>query len=204
MDVTRTARWLGALQALLPPGQAISRDPAANTTQLLEAFAAMFGDTEQGFDEWFAQYDPNVATTMLADWERLLGLPDCCDDGVALDLAQRRANVLERLTVLGGQTPQWYIELMARRGVAVTIDELGNHTWRVNAPMAAETWFRAGQSRAGDSIRTWGNAPMECRINRLKPAHTVALFGYSDMVDTTAPLWSGPIAGAGIGMGSIA
>lgn len=179
MDVTRTARWLGALQALLPPGQAVTREPAANVTKLLEGMGAMLGDSERSFDEWQTQYDPALATTMLADWERLLGLPDCCDAGVAQTLQERRAAVIEKLYGMGGATPQYFIDLMARRGVPITIDELGNYKWRVNAPMAGYKEFLAGGAVAGDALREWGNKPMECRITRLKPAHTLAVYGYA-------------------------
>lgn len=178
MDVTRTRKWLGALQALLPPGLAITREPDASITKLLESWAAMMGDAELSFEEWLAQYDPNQATTMLADWERFLGLPDVCDAGIAQTLQQRRAAVVERLYIMGGNSRQYFIDMMARRGVAITIDELAAHFWRVNAPMVNLRYFRAGQGRCGERLRTWGDAPMECRIRRLKPAHTRVVFGY--------------------------
>jgi hypothetical protein len=72
---------------------------------------------------------------MLTDWERLPGLPDCCDAGIAQTLQQRRAAVVEKLYIMGGNSPQYFIDMMARRGIAITIDELGNYVWRVNAPM---------------------------------------------------------------------
>ncbi len=179
MDVTRTTRWLGALQALLPPGAAITREPDANITKLLESWAAMIGDAELSFEDWAAQYDPNVATLMLADWERFLALPDVCDVGIEQTLQERRAAVVERLYIMGGNSRQYFVDMMARRGVAITIDELAPHFWRVNAPMVNLHYFRAGAGRCGDRLRTWGSPPMECRIRRLKPAHTRVTFGYS-------------------------
>lgn len=176
----RTATWLGALQALLPPGVAITREPQANVTKLLEAWAAMLGDAELSFDEWFAQYDPNVAVAMLEDWERFLGLPDICDAGIAQTLQERRAAVVERLCIMGGNSRQYFIDMMARRGIPITIDELATHFWRVNAPMANMRYFRVGgsASRMGERLRSWGDPPTECRIRRLKPAHTRVVFGY--------------------------
>jgi uncharacterized protein YmfQ (DUF2313 family) len=159
MDVTRTAKWLSALQALLPPGVAITREPDANVTKLLESWAAMMGDAELSFEDWLAQYDPNQATTMLADWERFLGLPDCCDAGVAQTLQQRRAAVVEKLYVMGGNSPQYFIDMMARRGIAIAIQELGNHVWKVTTALVNLHYFRAGQGRCGERLRTWGNAP---------------------------------------------
>lgn len=176
--MTTLQRWLGALQALLPPGEAISREPAANITKLLEGMAAMLGSAESSFEGWLAQYNPLQATELLADWERLLGLPDCCDMGVATTLEQRRIAVLEKLTVLGGASPQYFIDMMARRGVTITIDELGNYAWRVNAPIVNLRHFRVGAARMGDRLRAWGDLQMECRITKLKPAHTQVIFGY--------------------------
>lgn len=40
--------------------------------------------------------------------------------------------------------------------------------------------FRAGRSRAGERLRTFGSSALECTINRTKPAHTVALYAYPD------------------------
>jgi uncharacterized protein YmfQ (DUF2313 family) len=40
--------------------------------------------------------------------------------------------------------------------------------------------FRAGLSAAGERLRTWGNDTLECKLNQLKPAHTIALFAYGD------------------------
>ena len=39
-------------------------------------------------------------------------------------------------------------------------------------------WFQADSSGAEDRLATWGNSEFECAINRAKPAHTIALFGY--------------------------
>lgn len=198
MTAAITARWLGALQALLPPGQALSREPDANVTKLLEGMGSALGEAECAFDDWLAQYDPLQADALLIDWERLLGLPDCCDAGVERTLETRRAEVLEKLTVLGGATPQYFIDLAARRGLAITIDELGNHTWRMNAPLVNVEYFRAGVSRVGQRLRTWGDTALECRFLRLKPAHTRVIFAYSDgfvpMDVLYAPISAAPIS----------
>lgn len=42
--------------------------------------------------------------------------------------------------------------------------------------------FRAGRSRSGERLRTFGNAALECTINRAKPAHSIAIFAYPDPV----------------------
>lgn len=177
MDVTRTARWLGTLQALLPPGDAISRDPLANVTKLLEAKAAMLGSAEMSFEAWLEQYEPAVAVEMLDDWDRLLGLPDCCDVGAVRTQAQRRIEILEKLTVVGGQSAGYYVDMMARRGVAITVQDLGSNVWKVTTALLNLTVLRVGD-RVGMRLRSWGNISMMCRIDRLKPAHTRIVFAY--------------------------
>ncbi|MNJ68827.1 hypothetical protein D3C77_651150 [compost metagenome] len=71
-----------------------------------------------------------------------------------------------------------------RAGLAAAGDALTNggwaFTWRVHAPEVAVIPFRAGLSAAGEQLRAWGNDTLECKINQLKPAHTVALFAYGD------------------------
>ncbi|PTT74648.1 phage tail protein, partial [Pseudomonas sp. HMWF007] len=53
-------------------------------------------------------------------------------------------------------------------------------TWVVRAPAVSITYFRSGQSASGEPLRTWGNDTLECKINQLKPAHTIALFAYGE------------------------
>jgi uncharacterized protein YmfQ (DUF2313 family) len=65
--------------------------------------------------------------------------------------------------------------------LSITIDEQVSglpHRWRMNAPnntVIESTCL----SPCTDSLRIWSNEPFECSINKLKPAHSEALFGYS-------------------------
>ena len=67
--------WLAALQAMLPPGRAFTREPDALLTKLLGALAAMLLAVQIKLENLLLQADPRLATDMLPDWERLLGLP---------------------------------------------------------------------------------------------------------------------------------
>jgi hypothetical protein len=33
-------------------------------------------------------------------------------------------------------------------------------------------------SAVGEALRTWGNDLLECKMNQIKPAHTILIFGY--------------------------
>ncbi|MGE0333103.1 MAG: YmfQ family protein [Ramlibacter sp.] len=165
-----------ALLASLPP---VSYDPSA--PQVLReslAPATVLAGAEQLIADIWREQDPHFADVTLADWERVLGLPDCCTT-TAQTVEERVAAVVEKWLMRGRLDRAYYVAMMARRGVAITIDELGNHKWRVNAPMFNYKEFLAGAAVAGDPLRDWGLEPMECRITRLKPAHTLAVFGYA-------------------------
>ncbi len=72
------AAWTGALQSLLPPGRAFTREPGSVLAKLLEACAAMFKGRQDTLDALAVEADPRLALTMLPEWESLLGLPDAC------------------------------------------------------------------------------------------------------------------------------
>lgn len=138
---------------------------------------------------------PHTSTEMLAEWERLLGLPDPCI-GQLGTTQERRAAVVAKYTETGGQSRAYFIGVAAKLGYEVTITEYrpfqvgvsaagdalyGDdwlYAWLVNAPETTITEFAVGISAAGDPLRSWGNELLECAITKLKPAHTHVLFGY--------------------------
>ena len=75
---TSLAAWTAALQALLPPGRAFTREPASVLAKLLDACAAMLKGGQDKLDALALESDPRQALTMLPEWESLLGLPDAC------------------------------------------------------------------------------------------------------------------------------
>ena len=194
----RDAAWLGALQALLPPGQALPRDPDAVFTRLLAAIAARLASAEARFAHLLAQMDPRQATDLLTDWERLLGLPDDCSP-IQRDVAQRQQVAFARLTELGGQSPAYFIALAASIGEpGVTITEFrpltcnstcngtlhtdaDAHNWRVNLPSAAQdVRTMTCTSPCDDALQSYTASGIECVFNARKPAHTGVAYAYPD------------------------
>lgn len=191
------AQYRDQVRALLPPGQAISRDAGTTIDDLLLALA----------DEWARldargialTVDVNPATTieMLPDWERVAGLPDTCGGAQTETLQGRRADIVGRLAATGGQSRAYFIAVAAAIGYSITITEfrpfrvglsgagdgLSNgdwvFTWRVNAPNTIITSFRVGRSAVGEPLSVWGNERLECSIDEIKPAHTILQFAYS-------------------------
>lgn len=142
--------------------------------------------------------DPRSALELLPDWERVAGLPDPCGAGINTTLQERRAVLVEKLTAQGGSSIAYFTALAAAMGYAVEIEEYrpfiaglsrcgdrlnGGHSvryyWRVKVPGARVTLFRTGASQAGDRLGKIARAEdLECRLNRLKPAHTTVIVSY--------------------------
>ena len=184
------------LKALLPPGRAFPRERGSTLDDLLDAMAQELARIDTRADRLPTEAVPSTTAELLTDWERVAGLPDNCSGLLSDTLQGRRADLVSKLTSRGGQSPAYFISLAAALGYEVTIQEfrpfragmseagdaLTNgdwvYTWRVRAPEVTVTFFRAGQSAAGEPLARWGNAALECRIRQNKPAHTNLIFAY--------------------------
>ena len=195
------ASWLASLQALLPPGAALTREPASVLTRLLSGIAAQFVDAQARIESLQRQSsDPRNATDMLGDWERLLGLPDDCMAGLDLSIPDRQRVAFGRLTEQGGQSPAYFIALAEAYGEpGCTIDhrfrpmtcnddcndalysDVDLFVWRVNIPRAADAVsVMTCNDDCNDALATYAISLAECPINERKPAHTQVLFAYAN------------------------
>lgn len=184
------------LKALLPPGKALPREPGTTLDALLDAMAAELVRIDDRADDLIDEAIPSTTSELLADWERVAGLPDPCVADQVQNRAQRRAALVSKLASRGGQSAAYFIAVAAALGFEVTItefrpfragmsyagDALTNgdwvFTWRVNAPTVTISEFKAGQNTVGDPLRSWGNDLLECRLGHNKPAHTILQFAY--------------------------
>lgn len=186
--------YLAQLQALLPQGPAWPRDAGATLTKLLQAMADELARVDGRAAQLIEEADPRTTAELLADWERVAGLPDSCVTA-AQSTAQRRAALHARLTTLGGQSVAYFIALAASLGYTVTITEFRLHTveddveyplyghpwqfaWQINAPQDSVGTLSVTDTVA-DPLAWWGNELLECVIRRIAPAHTHVLFAYS-------------------------
>lgn len=192
------ADYLEQLKALLPPGQAFPRDAGTTLHDLLDGMSIELARVDARGNALPLEANPSSTVELLTDWERVAGLPDKCSGTLEETIQGRKKALLAKLTSTGGQSIAYFTELAAALGYEVTIEEfrpfraglsragdaLTNgawmFTWRVRAAATAIISFRAGMSVAGERLRTWGNDTLECKINQLKPAHTVALFAYGE------------------------
>ena len=189
-----TDHYLQQLQALLPQGPAWSREADAVLTKLLTAFAEEFARVDTRIDALLDEADPRTTNELLADLERVAGLPDLCT-GIPETIALRRELLVAKLTNVGGQSKAFYIALAAKLGYAITITEFKRFrvTSRVNDPLNDADWAYAWRvnsaqdtvrkftvaGRVNEPLATWGNTALECVITRLKPAHTIVQFAYT-------------------------
>lgn len=144
--------------------------------------------------EFFAQ----TTLELLPEFELEYGLPDPCTT-LGATYEERINDLLRKIRTIGGQSIAYLTEVVGALGIDIEIEEfqpfradmsragdnLYSEDWwfvfLVKGPATRVYSFRADQNCAGDPLRWWrGNEIIECIINRLKPAHTLALFGYDD------------------------
>lgn len=196
------------LDELLPVGLAWRRETDARMRDLMRALAEEFARVDTRAIDLLNEVQPGTTIEMLSDWERVAGLPDPCVT-TGQTIQERRNALLSRLSSAGGQSREFFMLLAAYLGFSITITEyrqfragisrVGDavcgedwlYTWRINAPETTIIEFRAGLSVVGEPLRSWGNELLECVFNRLKPAHTVLLFGYAPGVESLILLEEG-------------
>lgn len=187
--------YLSQLKALLPRGLAFSQAPLSTLSKLLNAWADEFARVDLRCGDLATEADPRTTAELLADWERVAALPDVCVT-ITQTIEQRRAALVSKLIKTGGQSRAYFIELATALGYpSVTIDEFlmmncnddcndsliglpDLFAWRVNLPLTGGVFVMTCESNCNSSLQSWGNEAVECRINRLKPAHTNVLFAY--------------------------
>lgn len=192
------AEYREQLKALLPPGQAFPRETGTTLDDLLSGLSEELARVDARGERLLIDANPRTTSELLTDWERVAALPDKCAGTLETTLQGRRNALSAKLASTGGQSPAYFIGVAAELGYTVEIEEFhpfragmsvaGNlitngdwvFAWQVRAPAVTVIPFRAGQSAAGEALNTWGNDTLECKINQLKPAHSIALFAYGE------------------------
>lgn len=200
------AAWSDQLGKLLPRGKAWTGELLQH---LLAGIAAEFARLDGRASTLVDEADPSTTLELLPEWERVAGLPDSCVPA-GQTTTERQQAVIRKISGLGGQTPAFFIDLAARLGVEIAIEEFRpfragmksgsrcrsaawSHVWRVRVLASSDasalrfSRFRSGRSRAGDRLRAGGIASLECVITRAAPAHTTVLFAYP--FDPDPVLW---------------
>ena len=139
---------------------------------------------------------PPTTYELLPEWESTLGLPDPCA-GAAPTIPARRAQVVARLTAVGGASIPQLVAFAASLGYTVSITQYSqaragmlkagqpccgydwNFAWKITAPLNTVVRAVAGSMAAGDPLASWGNAVLECEFRAVMPAHTIPIFAYA-------------------------
>lgn len=192
----KAADFLAAIQALLPRGRVWPRDPDTVQTKVIAGLAPSYERQTARANYLLVDAFPATTYELLPEWEATLGLPDACA-GAAPTIQQRRAQVVARLTNLGGASIPYLIGFAASLGYTVTITQYTqaragmlkagqpccgydwNFAWKITAPLNTVVRAVAGAMAAGDPLAAWGNQVLECEFRAVMPAHTIPIFAYA-------------------------
>lgn len=189
MNLTAAA-YARALRALLPTGPAWIVEQGTVLANLLLGVSEELARIDGRAGAVINESDPRTTFELLADWERVYGLPDPCM-GTQPSVGLRRASLIAKL-LGGGQTPAYYIALAEALGYAITIteytettfddpfdtpfyDETWAHTWLVTGPDIA-VHERVFDDPFDDPYASWSGAELQCVLAETKPAHTTLIF----------------------------
>lgn len=183
------------IRKVLPHGPAWSRSVGSTLNKLLTAAADELARVFGRADTLVLEAHPATTVEMLPAWEAEFGLPDpCITDPMTDD--DRRAAVAGKLAAVGGQSPQYFIDVAAELGIPITIDELKpaqcgiaqcgldavgdekwGFVWMVKAAQAPDDYFEMGDP-VGDPLVRFEDQLLECVIDQIKPAHTAVIYAY--------------------------
>lgn len=176
-----------ALLQLLPQGIAWPRDVGSVLVRTITGLANVWGFVDsRAADLLEIESDPRKTVELLPDWERAWGLPDPCVK-IPQGIPARQLALVMKMTLLGGQSRQFFIDTAKQLGYNITITEympyqtglsrVGDTRWAKDNP-DSPTEF-AWQLASGDIRYYWSmhvdglkighfyTGRSECGIDRL-------------------------------------
>jgi uncharacterized protein YmfQ (DUF2313 family) len=200
---------------LLPTGAAWPRDPDSDLQLVVAGLSQIWGDQTEASAALLlvTESDPRSTNILLQDWEQAWGLPDNCLPFAPSDIATRQKNLVNKITFLGQQSRQFFINQASGYGQTATIreyspyqcgisgcgdttniepDGLGSYRWGLGPPEMRFVWTVTPTALTA----SWNGADLFCIMNRWKPAHTAVVFDYSALQETwfSRPWNSGYVA----------
>jgi uncharacterized protein YmfQ (DUF2313 family) len=205
-----------AFLSLLPRGQAWPRYWDSTLVLTARGLCDYWGFVDsRAADLLETESDPRTTVELLPDWERNWGLPDPCFPQPS-SIEERQKLLVMIMTMLGGQSRQWFQFVSEWTGHEVSIkewspfmaglsecgdtrfeyDDTGDFRWYIGAEenrfywsASSETavieWFRAGadysESGKHHHCEIYTESPVDCLLQRWRPAHTQLVFDYSDL-----------------------
>lgn len=155
--------FVSAFFALLPPGRLLQESAIVGGASALNSLAEVLGNVLENQQEnhlhaaileAIPNADSGYPSDLLAQWERLLDLPDCCiADPSALSAADRTNAILAKLAGVGAPLLSKYVGMAELYGYTTR----GVHGWRVSDGCSSShgvggggTWYSgAAEDRHG-------------------------------------------------------
>lgn len=171
--------YLRLLKSLLPKGRAWTQDGVL--IELLTGEAVELARIDARVDDLLIERDTRTTTELIAEHEADFSLPDECLKSITMTLTERRTRLTTKLRELGSLHKQYYINLAATLGYTITIDEF-KPAWCglavANDPCGDQNnlfyWLVNVHYNFVEPFIDYPD--LECILNKLRPAHTVALF----------------------------
>jgi len=142
-----------ALADLLPQGIAWPRWSETVLQRVVYGLAGVWGFVDgRAADLLERESDPRATVELLPDWERNWGLPDPCYKGPST-IGERQVALVERMTIEGAQSRQFFIDFAKRLGYTISITE-----WRPFMTAGPGGFDRVGDNRtvqADGSLSPW-------------------------------------------------
>lgn len=189
------ADYEGLLRKLLPPGPAWED---ADVYAVLRGLAVQMAAADERILALYNEMDPASVSELVPDWEKVMNLPDPCL-GPSPSFGDRRAQVRERLTAVGSQTPAYFVSIAKRQGYpnARVIEVLAprwrkarfGHAhfgtwlqqffWILKTGGRTKTGRRFGVSYFGERFGSISGDALACVLKRYAPAHTIYRIEYT-------------------------
>lgn len=164
--------------ALAPKGDCWPTEEDANWVKLWEALAQEYARVDARAVDLYNEAFPDTADELLANWERIVGLPDAFSNPDAT-LEERRADVLFKLRARGGQSAEYYEDLIDALGYENVVEEcfpwaadIGEAGWYLFDEAWLHHFLVIVQGPVADE------ALFEARFKTVIPAQAIPVFIY--------------------------
>jgi len=194
METRSQDEYTQAHAQFMPTGLAWPRKRTSVLMRLVRGLSAAAPRVESLLNTIARELDPRSASILLSDWEAFTGLPDECTTAEAT-VFERRAAVTSKLVSTGGASAAYFISVAAAMGrPGATIEEFSvrrfgsrfgtrfygiqwRNVWQMNVPGDGYIPRRFSDRFGGLFVQS-SNGALECRVLKLKPAHTTVIFNY--------------------------
>ena len=174
-----TTKYGPVLRQLLPPGPAFTAPDDSEFADLLDGMAEVFDDFAELADALLEEFDPTTTTDLLADWERLYGLPGD-NPSPPSSTADRRTALAAKMLGYDDPTQAAFVALALTLGYASTITQRQYPIMRCNslcnAVLYTDPWAFVWTMTQDTAAL---NTTLEWLIESMSPAHTLVTFVYT-------------------------